>query len=124
MSNVTATGLAATREQYRARLEEQPDAQIDGWAAELMRDLSIRRGVRQVIEGFCEAAALDEAGFERVFAAGGGPPAVVGRTREGEIMVPAVALWCLVQGLRRVRPDSRARLIDYLVANFDEIAYA
>lgn len=90
-----------------------------------MRDLSIRRGVRQVLDGFRDAAGLDDAALERVFTAGGGPPATLGRTADGEVMVPAVALWCLVTGLRRERPeDSRAMLVDYLVANFHEITYA
>jgi hypothetical protein len=38
-------------------------------------------------------------------------------------MVPAISLHCLVSGLRVDVPDARARLIDYLVANFDEIVY-
>ncbi len=120
---VSTTGLATTPEQYRARLEELPDAQIDAWAAELMRDLSIRRGVGRVISGFRDAAGLDEQAFERVFAAGGGPTATLGRTPEGELMAPAVALSCLVPGIRRKRRDGRARLIDYLVANFHEMTY-
>jgi len=120
---VSTTGLAATPEQYRSRLDEQPDAQIDAWATELVRDLSIRRGVRAVIDGFCRAAGLDETGFERVFAAGGGAPSTLGHTAGGDLMVPAIELWCLVPGLRQELPDSRARLIDYLVASFHEMTY-
>ena len=44
-----ATGLAADPTDYRARLQEQTDEQIDAWASELMRDVAIRRGVLTVI---------------------------------------------------------------------------
>jgi len=37
--------------------------------------------------------------------------------------VPAVSLHFLVTGLRDDMEDARSRLIDYLVANFDEIVY-
>ncbi len=52
-----------------------------------------------------------------------GAPAVLGRDRSGQIMVPAIALHNLVPGIRRKGPDGRDRLIDYLVANFDELVY-
>ncbi len=58
-----------------------------------------------------------------MFASGGGPPAVVGRDREGHVMVPAITLFALVPGIRSQVADGRARLIEYLVANFDEIVY-
>src|SRR6185295_12937303 len=115
---VATSGLSADPKEYRNRLAEQDDDQIDAWAAELMRDVAIRRGVRQVVRDFRTAAKLDEAGFERVFASGGGPPAVVGRDREGSLMVPAIALHALVPGIRSQLPDGRDRLIEYLVANF------
>jgi len=118
-----ATGLAADPAEYRSRLQEQSDEQIDAWTAELMRDIAIRRGVVRVVEDFLRAARLDERGFERVFAAGGGPPAVVGRDREGRLIVPAVTLHALVPGLRSQVPDGRERLIEYLVANFEELVY-
>lgn len=118
-----ATGLSATPDEYRARLDEQPDESIDGWVAELMRDVSIRRGVRRVLADFAQATGLDERALERVFAAGGGPPAVIGRTERGELMVPAISLHYLVSGSRTLLPDARARLIGYLTANFDEIVY-
>jgi hypothetical protein len=38
-------------------------------------------------------------------------------------MIPAISLYCLVGGLRLEIPDARTRLIEYLVANFDEIVY-
>ncbi len=120
---VSATGLAGDATEYRARLGEQPDQQIDSWAKELMRDLSIRIGVRRVIRDFLKAARLDPAGFERVFAAGGGAPATLGRTTAGDVMVPAIELWCLVDGIRREAPDARDRLIEYLVENFHEMTF-
>jgi hypothetical protein len=120
---VVATGLSADPKEYRAKLAEQADDQIDAWAAELMRDVAIRRGVIRVLGDFKVAARLDEPGLERVFAAGGGPPATIGRDAQGRMMVPAIALWALVPGIRSQVPDGRERLIEYLVANFDELVY-
>jgi hypothetical protein len=120
---VTATGLAANPQEYRARLNEQTDEQIDAWAAELMRDVAIRRGVLEVIRDFITAAGIDELGFERVFAAGGGPPAVIGRDRQGRLLVPAVTLHALVPGIRALTSDGRGRLIKYLVENFEDLVY-
>ena len=118
-----ATGLSATEAEYRRRLQEQSDEQIDAWAAELMRDVAIRRGVLRVISDFRTAARLDERAFERVFASGGGPPAVLGRDGEGRLMVPAITLFALVPGIRAQVPDGRERLVEYLVENFEEIVY-
>ena len=120
---MATTGLSADPKEYRDRLAEQSDDQIDAWAAELMRDVAIRRGVRKVVSDFRAAAGLDEPGFERVFASGGGPPAVVGRDRDGELMVPAISLFALVPGIRSQLGDARDRLIEYLVANFNELVY-
>jgi hypothetical protein len=120
---VATTGLSADPKEYRDRLAEQSDDQIDAWAAELMRDVAIRRGVRKVVADFRTAASLDEAGFERVFASGGGPPAVVGRDAEGNLMVPAISLFALVPGIRSQVEDARNRLIEYLVTNFNELVY-
>jgi hypothetical protein len=120
---VGATGLSADPNEYRARLGEQPDAQIDTWASELMRDVAKRRGIVRVVEDFRRAAKLTEPEFERVFASGGGPPATVGRDAEGHLIVPAVALWALVPGIRSQVADGRDRLVEYLVANFDELVY-
>ncbi len=119
-----ATGLAADPEEYRRRLREQPDGQIDAWAAELMRDVARRRGVARVIEDFRRTARLDDRELERVFAAGGGPPAVVGRDDTGRQIVPAITLYALVPGIRAQVQDARDRLVEYLVANFDELVYA
>jgi len=120
---VAATGLSADAEEYARRLEEQPDEQVDAWAMELLRDLSIRRGVRRVLEDFMKAAALGPRELERVFAAGGCPPSTVGYTDRGEIMVPAVSLYCLVSGIRSQTTDGGKRLRRFLASNFHEIAY-
>ena len=120
---MATSGLSADPKEYRKRLAEQGDEQIDAWASELMRDVAIRRGVIRVIDDFRRTAQLGEPEFERVFASGGGPPAVVGRDREGHVMVPAITLFALVPGIRSQVTDGRARLIEYLVANFDEIVY-
>ena len=120
---VAESGLSADPREYRTRLEDQSDEQIDAWASELMRDVAIRRGVIRVVEDFRAAAGLGEREFERVFASGGGPPAVVGRDREGRLMVPAITLFALVPGIRSQVADGRGRLIEYLVKNFDELVY-
>ncbi len=117
------TGLAADPSEYRTRLQEQSDEQIDAWAAELMRDVAIRRGVIRVVTDFMRAARLDEDSFERVFASGGGVPAMVGRDAEGHLIVPATTLHALVPGIRAQAADGRDRLIEYLVANFRELVY-
>jgi hypothetical protein len=120
---VATTGLSTDPKEYRARLTDQTDEQIDAWAAELMRDVSIRRGVLKVVSDFRTAAKLSEAEFERVFASGGGPPAAIGRDGAGRLMVPAITLFALVAGIRSQVADGRDRLIDYLVLNFDELVY-
>jgi hypothetical protein len=121
--SVAATGLSADPIEYRNRLADQSDEQIDAWAAELMRDVAKRRGVIRVLEDFRRAARLDERGIEQVFASGSGPTAVVGRDAQGRQMIPAVALHALVPGVRARAKDGRGRLIDYLVENFDELVY-
>jgi len=119
----TTTGLSGDPKEYARRLAEQTDEQIDAWAAELMRDIAIRRGVLRVIADFRKATGLDERQFERVFASGGGPPAVIGRDAQGRLMVPAITLYTLAAGIRSQLPDGRDRLIAYIVANFDELVY-
>lgn len=118
-----ATGLAANPTEYRERLGEQDDPQLDAWAAELMRDMAIRRGVLRVLADFRAAARLDDRSLERVYAAGGGPPATLGRDASGQVMLPAVALYCLVAGVRQETSDGRDRLIAYLVENFEDLVY-
>ena len=118
-----ATGLAADPAEYRTRLAEQEDAQIDAWASELMRDIAIRRGVIRVLADFRTATGIDDRSLERVYAAGGGPPATLGRDASGRIMIPAISLYCLVAGIRHETPDGRDRLIEYLVENFEDLVY-
>lgn len=120
---MTGTGLSANPRQYRQRLGEQSDDQIDAWVSELMRDVVIRRGIVKVVNDFRTAARLSEAEFERVFAFGGGAPRTLGRDAAGHVVVPTISLWTLVPGIRGLVPDSRRRLIEYLVANFDELVY-
>jgi hypothetical protein len=120
---VASTGLSANPKEYRKRLKDQSDDQIDAWVAELLRDVVIRRGIPKVVEDFRRAAQLDERGFERVFASGGGPPAVIGRDAKGRLVVPATTLFVLVAGIRAQVGDARALLIEYLVQNFNELVY-
>jgi hypothetical protein len=120
---VAATGLSANPKEYRARLAKQSDEQIDLWAQEMMRDVAKRRGVIRVLTDFRRAAGLGERDIERVFASGGGPPAVIGRDAQGRQMMPAITLFALVPGIRVEAADGRQRLIDYLVENFDELVY-
>ncbi len=120
---MTATGLSASPQEYRERLDEQPDDQIDAWSAELARDISIRVGVRKVLSELRSAMGTDDAGLRRLYAAGGGPSAAVGRTEAGELMVPAISLHFFVTGARRLLPDARARLVEFLVESFEEIVY-
>jgi len=120
---VAGTGLSTDPKEYRQRLADQSDDQIDAWAAEMMRDVAKRRGVIRVLTDFRKAADLSEADIERVFASGSGPMASLGRDAQGHQMIPAVALYALVPGIRRETPNGRDCLIDYLVENFDELVY-
>jgi len=120
---MSGTGLSADPGEYRARLADQPDDQIDRWVSELMRDVVKRRGIVKVVDDFRAAARLTEGEFERAFAFGGGAPRTLGRDVEGRLIVPTISLWALVPGVRALVADSRGRLIEYLVANFDELVY-
>ena len=89
---MAATGLSADPEEYRRRLTEQSDEQIDAWASEIMRDVAKRRGVKRVVDDVVRAGRLDDRGFERTFASGGGAPATVGRSgRAAARFAPAAA---------------------------------
>lgn len=120
---MASTGLSADPKEYRARLAEQSDEQIDLWAQEMMRDVAKRRGVIRVLEDLRRAAKMNERDIERAFASGDGPPAVIGRDAQGRQMMPAIALFALVPGIRAQAEDGRERLIDYLVENFHELVY-
>lgn len=120
---MAATGLSTDPKEYRRRLAEQPDPQIDAWVSELLRDVVKRRGIVKVVADFRKAARLSEAEFEHVFASGGGAPATLGRDAAGHQIVPTISLYVLAPGLRARAADARKRLEDYLVANFDELVY-
>lgn len=120
---MAATGLSADPKEYRSRLVEQDDVQLDTWAAEMMRDVAKRRGVIRVLADVRQSTGLTDRDIERAFASGGGAPAVVGRDADGNLMVPAITLHHLVPGIRAVAPAGRERLIDYLVENFHELVY-
>jgi hypothetical protein len=120
---MSGTGLSADPKEYRARLDEQPDEQIDRWVSELMRDVVKRRGIVKVVADFRSATRLSEPEFERAFAFGGGAPRTLGRDASGRLIVPTISLWAIVSGVRGLVPDSRGRLIEYLVANFEELVY-
>jgi hypothetical protein len=120
---MSGTGLSANPKEYRSRLGEQADDQIDLWVSELMRDVVKRRGIVKVVNDFRSAARLSEGEFERAFAFGGGAPRTLGRDADGRLIVPTISLWALVPGVRALVGDSRGRLIEYLVSNFDELVY-
>jgi hypothetical protein len=121
--SVADAGLSADPKEYRKRLAEQDDAQIDAWAMELMRDVAKRRGVVRVVADVLRTARLSEREFERVFASGGGAPASLGRDAAGHLIVPTISLYTLVPGIRARVDNATARLVDYLVENFDELVY-
>jgi hypothetical protein len=58
-----------------------------------------------------------------MFAAGGGPVAAVGKTADGELMVPAISLRFLVPGAHALLPNAREKLTEFLVESFDELVY-
>jgi hypothetical protein len=122
-ASVPSAGLSADPTEYRERLAVQSDEQLDAWMIELMRDMSIRRGVLTVLEHVRQATALDDRGIEKVFTAGGGPPSVVGRTSDGQLMVPAISLHHLVPGLRSQSDRARDQIVDFLVHGFHEVVY-
>jgi hypothetical protein len=120
---MSGTGLSANPKEYRARLDDQPDDQIDRWVSELLRDVVKRRGIVKVVTDFLAATRLTDHEFERAFAFGGGAPNTLGRDGAGHLIVPTISLWALVPGVRGLLADGRARLIEYLVSNFDELVY-
>lgn len=120
---LSTEGLSEDPKTYRKRLDEQPDEQLDAWMTELMRDISIRRGVLPVLVSLRKVTGLDDRGIERVFTAGGGPPASIGHTADGQLMVPAISLHFLVPGLRTQSKKARAHIVDFLVEGFHEVVY-
>jgi len=120
---VSSAGLSEDPKEYRRRLGEQSDEQLDAWMIELMRDISIRQGVLNVLHEYRAATGLDDNGIERVFTAGGGAPSTIGHTADGKLMVPAISLHYLVPGLRANSKDAHDQIIDFLVAGFEEVVY-
>ena len=121
---MVGTGLSETPAAYRAKLLTQDDAQIDAWVAGSLRDIAKRKGVVQAIHEFGKASGLDEDGLAGTFTAGGGAAATMGRDDENRLIFPAVALWALVPGIHTVDPArGKDRLINFLVATFEEVVY-
>ncbi len=120
---MSSEGLSGDPKVYRSRLAEQADEQIDAWMIELMRDMSIRHGVLDVLAEFRKTTGLDDSGIERVFTAGGGAPATIGRTADGQLMVPAISLHFLVPGLRAQSKQAREQEIDFLVDGFENVVF-
>jgi hypothetical protein len=108
---------------YREMVAAQSDDQIDVWAADLFKDFALRRGVGNAVAGFCAAAQLDARGFQRAFLVGGGPDHVIGIDTGGQLAAPIFELPRAVAGLRRIDPDARARLVDFLVGNREVMTY-
>lgn len=109
--------------EYREMIEGQDDAQIDAWAADLFVDFAKRMGVGRAIAAFQEATGLDERGFQRAFLVGGGPDHVIGVDTAGSLAAPIFELPKAIRGLRRIDPDARAKLIDFLVAHREVMTY-
>lgn len=108
---------------YREMVSAQDDGQIDTWAADLFIDFAKRLGVGQAIAAFRAATDLDERGFQRAFLVGGGPDHVVGIDTAGSLAAPIFELPKAIAGLRRIDPDARARLVDFLVVNREVMSY-
>jgi hypothetical protein len=104
-------------------VEAQGDEQIDRWAADLFIDFAKRKGVGTAIAAFCAAAGLDARGFQRAFLVGGGPDHVVGIDTAGNLAAPIFELPRAIAGLRRLDPDARAKLIDFLVDHREVMSY-
>lgn len=108
---------------YREMVQAQDDRQIDTWAADLFVDFAKRMGVGAAIGAFSQAAALDARGFQRALLVGGGPDHVVGIDTAGSLAAPIFELPKAIAGLRRIDPDAKAKLVDFLVANREVMSY-
>jgi hypothetical protein len=104
-------------------VEAQSDQQIDTWAADLIIDFAKRKGVGKAIDAFCRVSGLDAKGFQRAFLVGGGPDHVVGIDTAGQLAAPIFELPKAIAGLRRLDPDARSRLIEFLVAQREVMSY-
>jgi hypothetical protein len=108
---------------YRAMVSEQTDAQIDTWAGDLFIDFAKRMGVGTAIAAFRDATGLDDRGFQRAFLVGGGPDHVIGIDTAGALAAPIFELPKAVAGLRRIEPQARDRLVDFLVGQREVMSY-
>ena len=109
--------------EYRQMLEDQEDTQINTWAADLFIDFAKRLGVGTAIEAFSRATGLDARGFQRAFLVGGGPDHVVGIDTAGSLAAPIFELPRAIVGLRRIDPEARRKLIDFLVEHREVMSY-
>jgi hypothetical protein len=108
---------------YREMVSAQSDDQIDIWSADLFVDFAKRMGVGTAIGTFCRIAGLDARGFQRAFLVGGGPDHVVAIDTAGALSAPIFELPKAIKGLRRIDPDARERLVEFLVANREVMSY-
>jgi len=108
---------------YREMVVAQDDAQVDTWAADLFIDFAKRIGVGTAIAAFCTATGLDARGFQRAFLVGGGPDHVVGIDTAGSLAAPIFELPKAIAGLRRIDPDARQKLVDFLVEHREVMSY-
>jgi hypothetical protein len=108
---------------YREMVAAQSDEQIDTWAADLFIDFAKRLGVGNAIRAFSRATAIDERGFQRAFLVGGGPDHVVGIDTAGSLSAPIFELPKAIAGLRRIDPDARGKLIEFLVTHREVMSY-
>ena len=114
---------ASEAAKYREMVSAQSDQQIDVWAGDLFIDFAKLKGVGTAIEFFCGVTGLDARGFQRAFLVGGGPDHVVGIDTAGQLAAPIFELPRAVAGLRRLDPDARARLVEFLVAQREVMSY-
>ena len=108
---------------YREMVAAQDDGQVDAWAADLFIDFAKRLGVGNAIAAFCRAAGLDARGFQRAFLVGGGPDHVVGIDTAGALAAPIFELPKAIGGLRRIDPEARSKLVDFLVDHREVMSY-
>lgn len=108
---------------YREMVATQDDSQIDTWAADLFIDFAKRMGVGNAIAAFCSAAGLDARGFQRAFLVGGGADHVVGIDTAGSLAAPIFELPKAIAGLRRIDPEAREKLVNFLVDHREVMAY-
>jgi hypothetical protein len=101
----------------------QSDDQVDRWAADLFVDFAKRKGVGQAVGAFIRTAGLDARGFQRAFLVGGGPDRVVAVDTAGDLVAPIFELPKAITGLRRIDPQARDRLVDFLVGYRDVMSY-